>query len=112
MQGYLGISTQGQYQKGCLQDIHWPSGAFGYFPTYTLGALNAAQLFHAVKRDLTDLDESLLSGDLVPLRQWLHSRIWSHGSRLSTPDLMRQATGETTSASYFLAHIRQRYLNA
>ena len=111
MLGYLGLSTEGDFRNGCLQDIHWPSGAFGYFPTYTLGALNAAQLFHAIRRDLPELDECLLSGDTVPLRRWLQTHIWSHGCRLSTPDLMQQATGETTSATYFLQHIRRRYLN-
>ncbi len=110
MHNYLGLDTQGNFKDGCLQDIHWPSGAFGYFPSYTLGALNAAQLFAAMRRDVEDLDAHLGRGDVAPLRQWLGDKIWSKGSFLSSQELMTQATGETTNPEYFIRHIRNRYL--
>lgn len=111
MQHYLGLSTEGNYKDGCMQDIHWPSGSFGYFPSYTLGALNAAQIFAALQRAKPDLDSALRRGDLKPIRAWLQSHIWSKGSFLSSPDLMRQATGETTNAEHFIRHIQKRYLD-
>ncbi|KEA61750.1 Thermostable carboxypeptidase 1 [Marinobacterium lacunae] len=111
MQAYLGLDTHGNYKDGCLQDIHWPSGAFGYFPSYTLGALNAAQLFSAMHRDLPALDAHLREGNVSSLRQWLGSRIWSKGSFLSSKELITQATGEATNPDYFIRHIRNRYLD-
>jgi len=110
MQQYLGLDTTGNYRDGCLQDIHWPSGAFGYFPSYTLGALNAAQLFAALQREVPELDDRLRAGDVAPLRQWLGERIWSKGSFLASQELMTQATGEATNPEHFIRHIRRRYL--
>ncbi|WP_432696265.1 carboxypeptidase M32 [Marinobacterium sp. YM272] len=110
MHTYLGLDTNGNFKDGCLQDIHWPSGAFGYFPSYTLGALNAAQLFAAMRRDVEDLDAHLGQGDVAPLRQWLGEKIWSKGSFLSSRELITQATGEATNPEYFIRHIRSRYL--
>ncbi len=110
MQTYLGLSTAGNDKDGCMQDIHWPSGAFGYFPSYTLGALNAAQLFAAIRRAIPDVDTALAQGDLSSIRGWLATNVWSKGSFLSTPELMTQATGETTNPAYFIDHIKARYL--
>ncbi|WP_027853192.1 carboxypeptidase M32 [Marinobacterium litorale] len=110
VQAYLGLDTTDNYADGCLQDIHWPSGAFGYFPSYTLGALNAAQFFAAMRRDITGLDEQLRAGDVSALRQWLADKVWSQGSFLSAQELMTRATGEATNPEYFINHIRQRYL--
>lgn len=112
MQAYLGLDSGGNDRDGCMQDIHWPSGAFGYFPSYTLGALNAAQLFAALRRELPDLDDSLRQGDIAPLRQWLGEKIWSKGSFLSSQALMTEASGEPTNPAHFIRHIRQRYLGA
>ncbi|GGB86600.1 carboxypeptidase M32 [Marinobacterium zhoushanense] len=110
MKAYLGLNTNGNYKDGCLQDIHWPSGAFGYFPSYTLGALNAAQLFAALRRDIPALDGLLREGNVTPLRQWLGEKIWSKGSFLSSQELISQATGEPTNPEHFIRHIRSRYL--
>lgn len=110
MHDYLGLDTNGNFKDGCLQDIHWPSGAFGYFPSYTLGALNAAQLFTTIRREIPTLEVNLREGNMGPLRQWLGDRIWSKGSFLSARDLITQATGEPTDPEYFIRHIRNRYL--
>lgn len=110
MQGYLGLSTKGNDKDGCMQDIHWTDGTFGYFPTYTLGAMNAAQLFRKANADVGGLKASLARGDFEPLRSWLREKIWSKGSLLSVDELMVQATGEKLNVGHFKAHLKQRYL--
>jgi carboxypeptidase Taq len=110
MQSYLGLSTAGNYRDGCLQDIHWTDGSFGYFPAYTLGALNAAQLFSAFRRQHDDWQELLGSGDVSPIRRWLKEHIWSKGRLLSSQGLIEAATGEPTNPQYFIDYLRERYL--
>ncbi|WP_461538609.1 carboxypeptidase M32 [Spongorhabdus nitratireducens] len=109
MQDYLGLSTQGNFKDGCMQDIHWTDGAFGYFPSYTLGAMYAAQFMAAMKKTV-DVDATVRSGDLSPIFGWLESNIWSKGSLLETDELVKQATGETLNASFFKEHLKSRYL--
>ncbi|TOM57710.1 carboxypeptidase M32 [Vibrio parahaemolyticus] len=129
MKAYLGLSTEGNfkngcmqdihwteskctvhnYKDGCLQDIHWTQGAFGYFPSYTLGAMYAAQFMAAMKKTV-DVDGAIRSGDLSPIFNWLSERIWSKASLLTTDELVKQATGETLNASYLKEHLRSRYL--
>ena len=72
----LGLDTRGDFRNGAMQDVHWPSAAFGYFPCYTLGAMYAAQWFAAVRRELPDLDARIAAGDLAPVFGWLRDRIW------------------------------------
>ncbi len=112
MQAYLGLSTAGNYRDGCLQDMHWTDGSFGYFPSYTIGALNSAQLFSAIRRIFPDWQERLAHGDVDFARSWLHDNIWSKGSTMDSQKIIRLATGEPTNPDYFLHHIRERYLNA
>jgi len=97
---------------GCLQDVHWPSGAFGYFPTYTLGAMAAAQIYAAMRRALPDLGADVATGRLAPMLDWLRTNIHAQGSKLSARDLLIQATGEPLNPEIFLAHLRTRYLGA
>jgi carboxypeptidase Taq len=110
MQQYLGLSTRGNDKDGCLQDIHWTDGAFGYFPSYTMGALNAAQIADAVGRALPDWRERLGKGDISPVRRWLHENIWRKGSLVNSQEILRSATGEKTNPRCFLNHLRARYL--
>lgn len=110
MKSYLGLETKGNFKDGPMQDIHWPMGAVGYFPSYTLGALNAAQLFASMKRDLPHVMEDIRAMNLKPVFDWLEANVWSKGSYLSYDELMSEATGETLNARYFLEHVRQRYL--
>ncbi|NOH71317.1 carboxypeptidase M32 [Vibrio pectenicida] len=109
MQTYLGLSTEGNYRNGCMQDIHWTDGAFGYFPSYTLGAMYAAQFMASMQKSV-DVDAAIQSGDLTPIFTWLSDNIWSKGSLLTTDELVKQATGETLNAAHFQNHLRNRYL--
>ncbi|MFD2712632.1 carboxypeptidase M32 [Tistrella mobilis] len=97
-------------RDGCLQDIHWPSGAFGYFPTYSLGAMAAAQLFQAARRALPALDDDLARGDFSGLLGWLRTHVHGQGCRWSADELIERATGAPLSADAFLGHLRRRYL--
>jgi carboxypeptidase Taq len=110
MRAYLGADTRGNYADGCLQDIHWTDGAFGYFPSYTLGAMYAAQYFAALRTQVPDLDAKIAAGDLAPIFTWLEEKIWSQASRWETPELIERATGAPLSASHFERHLRSRYL--
>ncbi len=112
MREYLGLSTAGNYKDGPMQDVHWPSGAFGYFPSYTLGAMMAAQQWAAVERSVPDVGEQIARGDFSAINAWRKENIWSKASTLSTPEIMRHATGEPLQAKYFEAHLRRRYLDA
>ena len=109
MQAYLGLSTKDNYKNGCMQDIHWTDGSFGYFPSYTLGAMNAAQFMAAMKQTV-DVDSAIRSADLSPIFNWLSTNIWSKGSLLTTDELVKGATGETLNPSFFKAHLQARYL--
>lgn len=109
MQAYLGLSTRDNYRDGCMQDIHWTSGAFGYFPSYTLGAMYAAQEFAAASRAITDLRSKIARGELTELFNWLRENIWQKASTLSTEALIVAATGEPLNATYFRTHLEQRY---
>jgi len=93
---------------GVLQDIHWAMGAFGYFPTYTLGNLAASQLFDAAETDLGDLEEQFSQGAFSPMRNWLGDKIHSQGSRWTAADLLERATGEAPQSQAFLQHIRNK----
>ena len=95
---------------GCLQDIHWPLGAFGYFPNYTLGALLAAQLFRAAGEQVPGLMGAIGRGDFAPLRGWLRATVHGRGSFLAFAELVQVATGGPLAVEPFLAHLRERYL--
>jgi carboxypeptidase Taq len=98
--------------RGCLQDIHWPSGGWGYFPTYTLGAITAAQLFQAACAAVPAIRPELAKGDFSPLVAWLRMEIHGKGSLLDTDDLVTAATGRPIGLDAYLGHLRQRYLSA
>ena len=109
MQALLGI-TPPDDASGCLQDIHWYDGAFGYFPSYTLGAMAAAQLMAAARREVAGLDAALGQGDLAPLVGWLRTKVHAMGSLLGFNDLLRHATGKALDPLDFEAHLAGRYL--
>jgi carboxypeptidase Taq len=110
MMSYLGLDSRGNHRDGAMQDIHWTDGSFGYFPSYTLGAMSAAQFFAAARRQHPDLDESIHRGDFSSLFAWLASNVWSQASLSPTPDLMRKATGSALDPAFFKAHLERRYL--
>ncbi|HVY52678.1 MAG TPA: carboxypeptidase M32 [Devosia sp.] len=111
MTRYLGLGTRDNYRDGPMQDVHWPGGAFGYFPSYTLGAMIAAQLWAAMEKDIPSAREDMRRGHFVAINQWRRDRIWSQASRWSTPDLLLRATGERLNARYFEDHLKRRYLS-
>ena len=92
--------------KGCLQDIHWSGGGIGYFPTYTLGNLNAAQLFYKLRKDVHVLDAKLAAGEYGGVLDWLRKNIHAHGSCLQPAELIRRATGEALSPTHHLSHLK------
>jgi carboxypeptidase Taq len=109
MKSLLGVTVTDDAQ-GCLQDIHWPSGAWGYFPTYTLGAIGAAQLFAAACAAEPNIRSALAGGDFGSLIGWLRTNVHEKGSLLDTDDLMVAATGEPLRLNAYRNHLRQRYL--
>lgn len=112
MQEYLGVDTVGNFENGCMQDIHWPTGMFGYFPSYTLGAMYAAQYFATIRKLHPNLDSGMAGGDLSPVMNWLDANIWSQASRWSTDELVTRATGEALNASHLRKHLEARYLGS
>ena len=105
----LGV-TPADDRDGCLQDIHWAAGAFGYFPTYTLGAMTAAQLFDAATRADGDIEAGLARGDFGPLMAWLGANVHALGSSLRPAELLTRATGKPLDAAVFEARLEARYL--
>ncbi|HEX2115343.1 MAG TPA: carboxypeptidase M32 [Alphaproteobacteria bacterium] len=98
-------------RDGCLQDIHWPGGAWGYFPTYTLGAMTAAQLFDAATRADPSIRPSIGRGDFAPLMAWLRANVHSKGALLPTRELLVSATGRPLDPAIYKAHLKRRYLD-
>jgi carboxypeptidase Taq len=107
MRKYIGL-TPPDDAKGCLQDIHWSGGAIGYFPTYTLGNLYAAQFFEQAGKDLGDVDGQFARGDFAPLLSWLRKNIHSQGQKYSAPQLVERITGKALSAEPLLKHLRSK----
>ncbi len=105
----LGLSVPDD-ARGVLQDIHWYDGGFGYFPSYTLGAMAAAQLMAAARRALPALDAAFARGDLSPLVGWLRTHVHAHGATLGFNELLRAATGKPLDPADFTAHLTARYL--
>lgn len=110
MAAYLGLDTRGNFRDGPMQDVHWPTGSFGYFPCYTLGAMYAAQWFAAMRRATPDLDSRIAAGDLAPVFDWLREHIWLSASRWPTPELALRASGEPLNPAHYRAHLERRYL--
>jgi carboxypeptidase Taq len=109
MRDYLDLSTIDNFAGGPMQDVHWPSGAFGYFPSYTLGAMMAAQQWSALKAEHPAIDGEIATGRFDTVNEWRRAKIWSQGSRHSTPDLLERATGERLNAAHFIDHLKARY---
>jgi carboxypeptidase Taq len=109
MKDLLGVNVPDN-RRGCLQDIHWYDGAFGYFPTYTLGAMLAAQLAETAHTANPGISQALAQGDFSPLMQWLGNAIHAHGSYLEVDALITAATGRSLDATAFKRHLHRRYL--
>lgn len=105
---YLGITPPSD-ANGALQDVHWSAGLFGYFPTYSLGNLYAAQFFAAARKDLGDLDAAFGKGEFAPLLQWLRSAIHQHGQRYSAAELVQRISGKPLSHDAWITQMRAKY---
>ena len=110
MKALLGVVPPDD-RLGCLQDIHWYDGAFGYFPTYTLGAMAAAQLFDAARKDVPGLGAAIGRGEFKSLVDWLSENVHGKASYLSTRELLTAATGRALDPAIFKAHLKERYLS-
>lgn len=110
MQTLLGVDVP-DFAQGCMQDIHWAVGSIGYFPTYTLGAMAAAQLFAAAKAQDATILPGIAKGNFKPLLKWLRTHVHGRGSLLTTDELLREATGKPLGTAAFKAHLKARYLN-
>lgn len=108
MEKYLGITPSNDAQ-GCLQDVHWSLAAIGYFPTYSLGSMLAAQLFDTYERAHADVQADIERGDFAPLLSWLRETVHVHGKRYTTPDLVARATGKPLSPDALLAYAGKKF---
>ena len=109
MQEYFGIDTSGDYRDGCMQDVHWFAGLFGYFPCYALGALTAAQWHTQFARDVPDFDEQHRVGDFKATIDWLRSNIHSQGQLIPSDQLIQSVTGAPLTTAPFIEHLTTRY---
>ncbi len=105
---YFGITPEHD-SDGCLQDIHWSAGLLGYFPTYALGNMYAAQFYEAADRDLGGLSEMFRCGEFTPLKDWLRKNIHQQGKRFRAGDLVQHVTGEPLSHVSLMRHLNNRF---
>jgi carboxypeptidase Taq len=96
--------------EGCLQDLHWYAGSWGYFPTYTLGAMTAAQLFQAARQAVPEIPQALARGDFRLLLGWLRVHVHGLGSKMTAGEMLKEATGRPLDPRAFEAHLTERYL--
>jgi carboxypeptidase Taq len=104
MRRLLGVDVPSD-AAGCLQDVHWAAGSFGYFPSYAIGCLIAAQLWEALESDIGPRDEDLRRGAVAAIQHWLGERVHRYGRRLDTLPLVEQATGRELAAEPFLRYV-------
>ena len=109
MQSLLGIVPKND-KEGCLQDIHWSMGAFGYFPTYALGSLYAAQLFEAFEKENPQYEKHLQK-DMHFIKDFLREKIYRHGRRYDSKELIKKATGKGFSCEPFKRYLEKKYLS-
>lgn len=108
MQAYLGL-TPPNHAQGVMQDVHWSGGHLGYFPTYTLGNIYAAQFFARAEKDLGDLSEGFARGDFAPLLRWLREKIHSQGKRYRPRQLVQAVTGEDLNPEYLIKYLMKKF---
>jgi carboxypeptidase Taq len=108
MQKYLGLSPT-EDKDSVLQDVHWSSGYIGYFPTYALGNVVAAQLWEQVKRDLPGLEDGFRGGEFSDLLSWLRENVHRHGRKYTAQELVQRVTGESISSEPYLRYLEHKY---
>ena len=108
IQEYLGITPDSD-TNGVLQDVHWSFGAFGYFPTYTLGNLYASMFYAQAKKELPSLEADIASGHMLPLKNWLNQNIHRWGRQYPPDTLVHRVTGQAPSPEPFLTYLEQKF---
>jgi carboxypeptidase Taq len=108
MQEYLGITPPDDAQ-GVLQDIHWSSGMFGYFPTYALGNLISAQLWEQMQKDIPNLATEVRQGEFSPLLEWAREKIHRHGAKFEPQELVERVTGSKIDPQPYLRYLKTKY---
>jgi carboxypeptidase Taq len=111
MEELLGVRPSKDSQ-GVLQDTHWSSGLFGYFPTYTLGNLVSAIIASKMRKDLEDYEEDIKRGNFKPIREWLRLKIHQHGSVYAPKVLLNKTLNEGYNPDYFVTYIETKYLRS
>ncbi len=107
-QSYLGITPPNDAQ-GVLQDVHWSGGSFGYFPSYALGYMYAAQFKQAMQKDLPNYDELLKKGNLEPVKQWMTEKVHQHGKLKKPLQILKDVTGEELNADHLISYLEGKY---
>lgn len=107
-ESYLGIRPE-RDAEGILQDVHWAGGSFGYFPSYALGYMYAAQFKHALEKDLPNFEQLLENGELVCIREWLTKHIHQYGKTKKPLDMLRDVTGEGLNPTYLIRYLEEKY---
>jgi len=105
---YLGVKPSSN-AEGVLQDVHWSGGAFGYFPSYSLGNMYAAQFMHILEQQMTDLWSQVEAGQLHPIKQWLTERIYQYGRMKSPQELVEEITDEPLNPAYLVNYLKDKY---
>ncbi len=108
MKAYLEVEPSNS-AEGALQDVHWSMGGFGYFPTYLLGNLYGAQICHQVREEFPDIEDSIATGNLTPLREWLGEHIHGKGRTVSAEELIEQISGSPLNSDYFLDYLKNKF---
>lgn len=105
---YLGVVPAND-GEGVLQDVHWSGGAFGYFPSYALGNMYAAQFTQTLRKELPNFDSLIAEGNLVPIKEWLTDKVYQHGKLLTPNEIIRQVTGEELNPDYLVQYLEEKY---
>jgi carboxypeptidase Taq len=105
---YLGVTPPND-GEGVLQDVHWSGGAFGYFPSYALGNMYAAQFTHTLRKEMPEFESYIAQGNLAPIKEWLTDKIYQYG-KLQTPnEIVQRVTGEALNPDYLVAYLEDKY---
>ena len=107
MAEYLGVEVPDD-AAGVLQDVHWSGGAFGYFPTYSLGNVIAAQIWDLAIEEVAELEDRIAAGELVPLRDWLRDRLYRHGAKFMPKEMLERLVGGPIDVAPYVRQLRER----
>ena len=108
MKDYLGVVPESD-ADGVLQDVHWSGGSFGYFPSYSLGNIYAAQFRNTLQKQMPNYEEEVRRGNLGVIKDWLNENIHRHGKMLQPADIVQQVTGEAIDSKYLVQYFKEKY---